>query len=592
MPPFDPDAFLAQPGQSEPLAASTFNPDVFLAGTAAPAGADKYQQAAIEERNRLVAAGVPLPEGYTRRAMSGPLLGWGDEAAAAMSTPLEMARRGVGPVEGYRYAKARETLADQAARERTGLAGDAVEVLGGIALLPGQVFANPLSAVLGGAAKGIRGAAARIAGYGAESGVLGAVSGAGNAETVADIPKEAFKSGVTGAALGAPFGVAANVARRSTARVPTADELDAIGASMYNLRDALPVGYNLQRAVVEPTADMAQMLRNQYGRDVPNTVQSLRNISGEAAGDVAAVAAANAGRNPNAVATRYSGQPNSGEAIATPRDINSLRRQIYDEGAGKVFDPASQRWVDSGSNTDRMAATIASKALGQVVARPDPRYLSRNTSMRDALAAAMLDTQGRGNFGAAFRSKAVTDAIEDASRASGNTPFTDRFKAAVNKAAGSGEFERLSNEEIAALDRVARVAGWGKSISDIGNLMGANSKAGAALAAAGGFGAGYGVSQDPQTALAAAAGTLAGGRILRSIGDKVARSKAERFAEDLRKRSPEYARRVATSPMEAGPGLASPLSGLRTALTLGNEGAIRDALARMLVYQSTGQRME
>ena len=33
---------------------------------------DKYQQAAIDERDRLLKKGVPLPEGYTRRLMSGP----------------------------------------------------------------------------------------------------------------------------------------------------------------------------------------------------------------------------------------------------------------------------------------------------------------------------------------------------------------------------------------------------------------------------------------------------------------------------------------------------------------------------------------
>ena len=83
---------------------------------------DKYQQAAIAERDRLKAAGASLPEGFTRRVSAGPLLGWGDEVGAAMTTPLEMIRHGTfDPREGYKYGKARESLlARRRVRNRLG----------------------------------------------------------------------------------------------------------------------------------------------------------------------------------------------------------------------------------------------------------------------------------------------------------------------------------------------------------------------------------------------------------------------------------------------------------------------------------------
>jgi hypothetical protein len=549
---------------------------------------DKYQQAAIAERQRLTAAGVPLPEGFTRRAIAGPFMGWSDEIGAAMMTPFEMARQGTwDPREGYRYAKARETLADTETAKKTGVLGDITEIGSGIALAPGQIFARPLAAAIGGGGKGVLPALARTGAYGVESGTLGAIQGAGSAETVGDIPKEALRSGLISGAIGAPFGVAANVARRTTAAVPTEAELNLLGAGAYRARDQLPVAYNLERAVAERAEQTAQAARNTYGRDAPLTDLALNKIAGQARDDINAVAAINAGRNPQAVATRYSGQPNTAEAVATPRDIASLRRQIYDEGSGKVFtDPRTgQRVVPeipTGSPTDELAALRASKIMQGVVSRPDPRFLSKTTNMRDAITAAMLDTRGRENFAAKFRSEAVTGAIDDALRGSGSAPFAERFKTAVNKATKSGEFDRLNDTEIAALEKVAKGAAFGNVVKNLGMKW-----ATSGTLAGGGT---YAATQDPWTAAMAAAGGAIGGPIVRGIGEKLARSKAEKFAEELRKRSPEYAARVARAPTEIGPGLASPLSGLRQALTIGDQGAMRDALARMLMYQTTGRR--
>jgi len=59
----------------------------------------------------------------------------------------------------------------------------------------------------------------------------------------------------------------------------------------------------------------------------------------------------------------------------------------------------------------------------------------------------------------------------------------------------------------------------------------------------------------------------------------------------LRRRSPEYASRVAVAPTEIGPGLPGPISrGAKTALTVGGGGDLRDAIAKGLLYQAIGQR--
>jgi hypothetical protein len=206
--------------------------------------------------------------------------------------------------------------------------------------------------------------------------------------------------------------------------------------------------------------------------------------------------------------------------------------------------------------------------------------------MRDAIAAAAMDTRGRSDFGAAFRSKAVTDTIDEALKKSGDVAFKDRFREGVLNATKSGEFDRLSAAEKALLEKLTQKASWGNLVSDIGKQAG---KAG--VYGAGAAGLAYGTGQaDPTTAALAAGGSLAGGRILRGIGERYATSKAEKFAEQLRQRSQLYQDRVAISPTQAGPGLSSPLSGLRQALTIGDQGEIRDALARIMLKHTTGDQ--
>ena len=106
------------PGSADPWAGFQLATPPAEGPAAPPAPPDKYQQAAIDEREKKIKAGVPLQEGYGNRFAHGLGLNWTDEVAAALFTPLEMgAHRTWDPTEGYNYAKAREDLASKNARD-------------------------------------------------------------------------------------------------------------------------------------------------------------------------------------------------------------------------------------------------------------------------------------------------------------------------------------------------------------------------------------------------------------------------------------------------------------------------------------------
>jgi hypothetical protein len=559
---------------------------------AAPAPPDKYQQAAIAERDRLlnmgstVPGGGPLREGFTRRLSAGPLLGWGDEIGAAMMTPFEMARQGtLNPAEGYRYAKAREDLASRATAEKTGTLGDVAEVVGGLATLPGNVFGRQAAAALGGGRAGVTGVLGRMAGYGAESGVLGAIQGAGNARTTGDMAHDALVGGALSGALGAPFGAFANVARRSTAAVPTEEELFKLGARDYRARDKLPTRYDLG-SVGNTLTDLQRANRVKYGRDAPYTVNALGERAAEAAADVNAARALNP--NPPGAVTNFgqiSSAPNAWQAVATPRDIASLRREIYQEGA-------------RGTPTDERAGTIASKVVDRILSRPNPASLAGGTA-QDAATAALLDARGRGNFAGAFRSRGVSDVIKNsefiAAGQHSGLNFENILNQNVRKALKSDEFGALKPAEQVAAEALIKRNVKANTIREFGNMLGGGGGLGRMAAMGiGGGGTGaigaYLYGGDPVMGAAGGLGLGLAGRGLRTYGNRQARLSAEEFSDMLRRRTPEYLSRAAVAPTEIGPGLSAPLRGTRQALTLGGGGSVRDAIANALLYQTTGRR--
>ncbi|WP_316176149.1 hypothetical protein [Bradyrhizobium sp. SZCCHNRI1073] len=164
---------------------------------------DKYQQAAVEERDALKAKGIDTGAGLTRRLAQGASFNMADEILAGLSTPLEMLKRGTfSPREGYNYAKAREDLIMDDARKNTGALGTVAEIGGGVgsglgAARAGLSFARGLAPEAG--------LLARSAASAGDSAAFGAVAGAGEGNSLT----ERLKSGLLGGAVGAGVGALA-----------------------------------------------------------------------------------------------------------------------------------------------------------------------------------------------------------------------------------------------------------------------------------------------------------------------------------------------------------------------------------------------
>lgn len=161
---------------------------------------DKYQQAAIEERDALKAKGIDTGAGLTRRLAQGATFNLADEIMAGATTPLEMLKRGTfSPREGYNYAKAREDLIMDDARKNTGALGTVAEIAGGVgsglgAASGGLTFARGLAPDAGLAARSLASAG--------DAAAFGALAGAGEGNSLT----ERLKSGLVGGAVGGLLG--------------------------------------------------------------------------------------------------------------------------------------------------------------------------------------------------------------------------------------------------------------------------------------------------------------------------------------------------------------------------------------------------
>jgi len=162
---------------------------------------DKYQQAAIDERNALQAKGVDTGAGLTRRLAQGASFNLADEILAGLSTPLEMVKRGTfSPREGYNYAKAREDLIMDDARKNTGAAGTAAEILGGVGTGLGTASGGLSFARALPASAGLLGRTAAAAG---DSAAMGALAGAGEGNSIGERFNNALLGGAIGGGVGA-----------------------------------------------------------------------------------------------------------------------------------------------------------------------------------------------------------------------------------------------------------------------------------------------------------------------------------------------------------------------------------------------------
>ncbi|WP_409188777.1 hypothetical protein [Bradyrhizobium sp. RDM4] len=205
---------------------------------------DKYQQAAIDEQSARDAAGDTSHGGVTRQAIGAALsniaplplkvagkvadtLTGGhaadlarmgqqgasfnlmDELYAGLETPAEMYRHGtLNPAEGYNYAKAREDLDLQRARENTGYAGTAAELLGGAAGGAGLARGGITAARFLG-----NGLLGRTAAAALDGSALGGLAGFGEGNSLAERAGNAGTGALLGGAVGGAMPVAGALAK-------------------------------------------------------------------------------------------------------------------------------------------------------------------------------------------------------------------------------------------------------------------------------------------------------------------------------------------------------------------------------------------
>lgn len=175
-----------------------------------PEVADKYATAASEDIKKMRSAGVPA-EGTGRLAAQGMTFNAADEILAGLTTPLEMInQRTFNPVEGYRYAKAKQDALVDEARKNTGYAGTASEVLGGVGSGAGLANAGLTAARMLPQGAGLlpRMGASAIDGLG-----MGAIAGLMEGNTLDERAGNAAVGGLLGGGVGAAAPAVSMVAK-------------------------------------------------------------------------------------------------------------------------------------------------------------------------------------------------------------------------------------------------------------------------------------------------------------------------------------------------------------------------------------------
>ncbi|MGD9727637.1 MAG: hypothetical protein AB7V39_14785 [Nitrospiraceae bacterium] len=162
---------------------------------AQPNAEDPIKATVRKEFEQAKSQGLTSPT--TRAFMQGMTFSFGDELMAGALTPFEMIKRKtLSPVEGYKYAKAREDMEVEDARKTGGVPATLAEIGGGVfsGAGIGQIVGRGMGAGAGLLARS--GAAA------ADAGIMGAAAGAGEGSSVYDRLMNAVAGGLLGGIVG------------------------------------------------------------------------------------------------------------------------------------------------------------------------------------------------------------------------------------------------------------------------------------------------------------------------------------------------------------------------------------------------------
>ena len=374
----DPNRPQELPANSPPASGDDVWRTISVPATSTPI--NKYRQAAIEDRNKLISGGaLPAPgsfgeafQGYGRRIGQGAGLGWTDELMAAGETPIQMFRRGtLDPREGYRYAKAGQDLSLEKAREATpGIPGVVADLAGGLATGAGVL--GPATRTAGAGVNYLKGIAGGAG--------LGAVGGAGEAPTVSDIPGNAVLGGVLGAGLGAALPAVPYLVRPLTGRMRAPDEV----ATQFLAEKARMAGKTpeqLTQDIADATAagQGAYTIADALGKEGARALTSVAKLSGEQRN---MITDAITGQLPiRARNMPYRLEEQLGEGLGVQGTAQAASRDLRQQArtaAGPVFERAMQQPTTSDLLDRLIADPLAAPGLRHGVERQRIRAAAAN----------------------------------------------------------------------------------------------------------------------------------------------------------------------------------------------------------------------
>lgn len=405
---------------------------------------DKYQQAAIDERDHLKAQGADTGAGYTRRVAHGATFGADNTILAGLMTPLEMIKRGTfSPSEGYNYAKAREDLILDDARKNTGALGAALEIGGGIGsgvglARGGVTFARNLAPNASLVSRSLA-SAGDAAGMGAFS---GAMEGNGLAERGENALKGATVGGIVGGAAPGVIGLLGNIAAPITSNIRARVNPEGFAQSQVAraISESGLTPQQIGQRVVDANAEGSPfMVADAMGNAGQRLLSTVARAPGE--GRTAVV---------NALESRQAGQ---GRRVA-----NALAEGFDSSRTAAQTEAALTRARDTAANAEfgavRNDATPVdiTSVIRNIDATLGPRTAFGTDIANDTAEAALARvrarlTDGRSNlteFNAVQRVRGdLSDAVESARRA------------------GQGNKARLLGGALRELDRAMEVASPG-----------------------------------------------------------------------------------------------------------------------------------
>jgi hypothetical protein len=425
-----------------------------------------------------------------------------------------------------------QAVADTAMRrERSPYLSLAGDVGGGVAqaYVPGLgVVGKTASAAMGGAQAGLRGTAARVAGYGLEGGLLGAGQAAGHTYSgePVDYAKAALAGGAFGSILGAPFGKFADVSPQSLAAIPKSPDLFVSSRGHYQNTHMSPMRYDASMMRGGLDAFENDLQSPAYGVvKVPDNktfavIDYLRNL-----------------------------QPHD-PAGYSPYEIDAARKQltgVKDPGASQM-----RAWLDNYMIS--------------------PHGVSAGTPTDQALVTHWLDL-ARGDYRAGKRTQAVEEAnqyagdraeVANSGRNVANTYGQKLSAKFLNPS--SPEYKWSTPDERAAVRSAVTRDWWGNVPRVAGNMLGGGGGAYTGALGVGGLGTAF-MSGDLKPAVAGVA-IPAAGWALKSADNRAMVAKANELADTFAKNSPLYRSRAANAPTVEGPGLGNFAESNRNAITM------------------------